>query len=243
VHEPGGYTQRTHRPFNATSEAGWSTTTSTRFTVGANPLTGASSDTSAGIATFIHQQVGTAPFTIEKTFTSNASAYLRLTDVGFSSNWVYQVSQNKILFLAAASSASAPIIIGANGSGFLWVSLQACPPNKGGNNASGARNISTGISMTGLAHTVELLVTMNSVNVHDSANADGILQVYVDDTLRINDTTMAFRGVDFPNGLGPTAGFDRIKWSGTYGGTANPPQYSPMTAQYQYIGDLYLSTP
>lgn len=84
-------------------------------------------------------------------------------------------------------------------------------------------------------HKLEHYTKLNTTDPGDgTANADGVVQVWVDGTLCIDVTDMRLVGTDAgdPN---PARVFSRIKWNPTYSSPA-PPETS-----YQYITDLYVS--
>jgi hypothetical protein len=242
--EPAGMTTVTERFFTGLDELGWQDRDTD---LGAGRLAFVDdqpdftrSDSAARARYNTSTDGGNAPVLMERGFTGKGTLYLDF-DWKVSSNYFgHSSGVNKIWFITAGSSASAPIVVSATGDStgplILQVRLQACPPNIGGNNASGAQSISIRNVVRDSVYRVEIVAIMNT---YDSAN--GTLQVWVNGTQHVNRTNMAYKGTDGSSEVGLNAKFNTVKFNNTWGGTGGtyPAAYSPA---YMWVSYAYIST-
>lgn len=204
--------------------------------------------TATARANYINVASGSGAINISKTFSAaqkGATIYIDF-DFGVSDNWDGEPSGvGKIYFICAGGASGQPFYFSAQGAGSgaldFQVRLQGAPASKGGNSAGGALNVSAGASTLtrGTKARIEVVATMNSVDGSGNANADGLLQVWMNGTQKINRTTMAYRGNDSAF-VGPTALFDQIKWNPTWGGQTIG--LTNTVDMDQFMGYTYVST-
>ena len=81
-------------------------------------------------------------------------------------------------------------------------------------------------------HKLEHYAKLNSVTGEDSLVKDGRFKVWVDETLCVDEDTIAFRGL--PSDQPPHRVFSRIKWNPTY-------RDIPPDTSYQFMSHFYVS--
>ena len=251
--EPAGFTQITERDFVTLDELGWVD----RDDLGSGKLAFVSDITDLVRTTLSSARSkypagmdgGTGPTLLEKTFTGYSEIYLDWDEEVSNPFQGHSSGVNKSWFVTRTGSASAPFYTSTQGAGsnnlFFQVRLQASPAGVGENTCTGAgccgaRNVPSNTQVSrGVRFRVELYAKMNSVDGSDNAIADGLLKVWINDTLRIDESNMAFRGKG-TNGAqcgSGTAKFTAIKWNPTWGGTGD----SLTTTQYKWLGYAYAS--